>query len=107
MVTGRFGPIPVWTPGRFVPIPFRSGRFDPNSWLGHFGPTLVSHFGLLCIKQFLIGFKSALASPIYFTVLVAFFFLAYPNFYAVLLDKRIIFKVIKRFLADPIYFKQV
>ena len=36
-LTGRFGAIPVWSPGRFGPIPFRSGRFSPFS-VGHFGP---------------------------------------------------------------------
>ena len=33
-VTGRFGPIPVRTPGPFGPIPFRTGRYG----LGRSGP---------------------------------------------------------------------
>ena len=52
MVTGRFGPIPVRTPGHFGPIPFRSGRFGlgrfgPISGVGRFGPTLAGRFGPL------------------------------------------------------------
>ena len=54
MVTGRFGPIPVPTPCRFCPIPFRSGRFGlgrfgPISGVGPFGPILVGPFGPLYI----------------------------------------------------------
>ena len=48
-ITGRFGPIPVRTPGRFGLIPFRSGRFGlgrfgPISGVGRFGPTLGGSF---------------------------------------------------------------
>ena len=54
VVTGHFGPIPVWTPGRFGPISFRSGRlglgrFGPISGVGQFGPILVGRFGPLYI----------------------------------------------------------
>ena len=50
MVTGRFGPIPVRTPGRFGPITFPSGRFGlgrfcPISGVGRFGPILAGRFG--------------------------------------------------------------
>ena len=48
-VTGRFGPIPVWTLGGFGPIPFRSGHFG----LGLFGPILeVGCFGLILLGHF-------------------------------------------------------
>ena len=52
LVTGRFGPIPVRTPGRFCPIPFRSGRFGLGrfgliSRVGRFGPILAGRFGPL------------------------------------------------------------
>ena len=51
-VTGRFGPIPVRTPGLVGPIPFRSGRFGldrfgPISGVGRFGPILAGRFGPL------------------------------------------------------------
>ena len=32
-------------PGRFGPIPFRSGRFGPISEVGRFGPIPVGRFG--------------------------------------------------------------
>ena len=50
-------PIPVRTPGRFGPIPFRSGRFGlgrfgPILEVGRFGPILVGRFGpLYFIKE--------------------------------------------------------
>ena len=54
-VRGYFGPIPVWTPGPFGPIPFRSGRFSlghfcPISGVSRFGPILAGHFGPLYFK---------------------------------------------------------
>ena len=39
---GYFDPIPVRTPGRFGPIPFRLGRFGPTWGVGRFGPFLYS-----------------------------------------------------------------
>ena len=55
VVTGRFGPIPIRTPGRFDSIPFRSGRFGlgrfgPILGVGRFGPILVGRFGSLYFK---------------------------------------------------------
>ena len=56
---GRFGPIPVrsgrFGPGRFGPIsgvgrfgPIEAGRFGPISGVGRFGPIFgVSRFGLI------------------------------------------------------------
>ena len=57
-VTGGFGPIPVWTRGRFGPIPFRSGcfclgRFGPILEVGRFGPVLVGGFSPLYFIFFL------------------------------------------------------
>ena len=49
VVMGRFGSIPVRTPGRFGPIPFRSGRFGP----GRFGPILnVGRYGHIMVGRF-------------------------------------------------------
>ena len=46
---GSFGPISVWTPGRFGPILFRSGRFG----LSRFGPILeVCRFGPILVGRF-------------------------------------------------------
>ena len=55
LVTGHFGPIPVRTPGRIGPIPFRSGRFCLGcfgliSGVGRFGPILAGRFGPLYFK---------------------------------------------------------
>ena len=52
MVTGRYGPIPPRTPGRFGTIPFRSGRFGldrfgPISGVGRFCPILAGRFSPL------------------------------------------------------------
>ena len=49
---GSFRSYPVRTPGRFGPIPFRSGRFGPGrfgpiSGVSCFGPILVGRFGPL------------------------------------------------------------
>ena len=66
--TGRFGPIPVRTPGRFGPTPFRSGRFGPILAVGRFGPILAGRFGPFNVIWFL-GNKMLfffLASPIDF-----------------------------------------
>ena len=51
---GRFGPISIRTPGRFGPIPFKSGRFGlgrfgPISVVGRFGPILVGRVNPLDI----------------------------------------------------------
>ena len=47
-VTGRFGPIPVRTPGRFG-----LGRFGPILEVGRFGPVVVGRFGPLYFIYFL------------------------------------------------------
>ena len=44
LVTGRFGPIPVRTPGRFGSIPFRSGSFRPDFRGGSFRPNFGGSF---------------------------------------------------------------
>ena len=41
---GSFRSFPVRTPGRFGPIPFRSGRFGPISGVSRFGQILVGRF---------------------------------------------------------------
>ena len=65
-VTGRFGLIPVRTPGCFSPIPFRSGCCGLILEVGVFVPILVGRFGLLYFIQIFQVIKVFLASPIDF-----------------------------------------
>ena len=63
MVTGLFGPIAVRNLGRFVPIPFRSGRFG----LGRFGPILqVGRFGPVLVGRFYFILCSFLGNKKFF-----------------------------------------
>ena len=53
MVTDSYGPIAVRTLGRFIPIPFRSGRFGQILQVGRFGQILVGRFSSLYFCSFL------------------------------------------------------